>query len=129
MTTQRAVRLAGIARLAAACSLVVQEVPRPELGGTCSVEGRALDGGSYTVTATIHREWVGTYSIPWLISGATFTGTGKRRGDDLEVRWFRSGTQGRAHPTLSSTGVLHGTWSMDEDSRLGLETLTPDSNP
>jgi len=99
------------------------------MGGLTSSRAIALDGGIYNGMAEIHREWVGTYSITWLISSATFTGTGERRGDELEVRCFRSGTQGRAPSTLSSTGVLHGTWSMDENSRLGLETLTPDTNP
>ena len=129
MTTRRAIQLHGIALPAAADTLVVHHLLPSDSGGGDSVEGRALDEGSFAGSAEIRRKRVGTGSITSIFSGATIAGTCARRGDEFEVRGFRSGTQGRAHYTLSSTGVLHGTWSLDEDSRLGLETLTPDTNP
>ena len=129
MTTRRAIQLHGIALLAAADSLVVHHLPRPELGWATSLDGRTFDGSRLAGTTGVLREWVGICSITSITSGAPFAGTRQRRGDEFEVRWFRSGTQGRAHYTLSSTEVLHGTWSLDEGSHLGLETLTPNNNP
>jgi hypothetical protein len=129
MTTRRAIQLHGIALLAAADSLVVHHLRPSDLGRVDSEEGRALDEGSFEGSAEIRRKRVGTCSSASIISGAAISGTCERRGDEFEVRWHRSRTQGRAHYTLSSTEVLHGTWSLDEGSHLGLETLTPNNNP
>jgi len=129
MTTRRANPLHGIALLAAPDSLVVHDLRPSDSGGVDSVVGRALEESSFAGSVDIRPERVGTCSITSIISGATVTGTRERRGDTIEVRWLRSGTQGRAQPTPSSTGVLHGTWSLDESFRLGLETPTPYTNP
>ena len=129
MTTRRAILVRGIAMRAAACSPDVQVLRHPEQGWATSKDGRALGGSRIAGAADIRWEWRGTCSIIRHASGTTHTGTGERHGDMIEVLSLGSGTLGRAQSTPSSTGVLHGTCSLDEDSRLGLETPTPGTNP
>ena len=129
MTTQRAILVHGVAIRVAACSPEVQSLRHPELGWAPSMDSRTLGESEIAGAAEIHREWLGTYSVIRHTSGATHTDTGERHGDRIEARRLRSGANGRAQSTPSSTGVLHGTWSLDEGFRLGLETPTPDTNP
>jgi hypothetical protein len=49
----------------------------------------------------------------------------RRHVEKLEIPRNRGETQGCAHYLISSTGVLHATGAMDEDSRLGPEPPTP----
>ena len=131
-------------RLTLLAALVVTLV----LGSTaCSVPGsEVVDGegivGTYTVNGTdaVGIEYSGTvvieatderdvYAIQWIITGSIQEGTGRLRGDRLEVEWRAvteprdGGSGGTAVYTVQPDGDLVGTRSIDGVDGVGTEEI------
>ena len=102
----------------------IEEAQLPDISGDYTVSGTNADGTSYTGEATITSTGNG-YTIRWVIAGESMNGLGDFDGQTYRVDWEASWGTGEAVYSLTSNGILKGTWTTDGGSGQGTEELRP----
>jgi hypothetical protein len=96
-----------------------------EIAGKYAVEGKNLDGSSYTGTAEIKMTGPTKCTIDWEIADATINGVCIRMGNTLSAGYILEDAAGVVVYEIKSDGTLEGTWTVVEEDGLGTEKLTP----
>ncbi len=113
------------------CSVPGSEVVDGEgITGTYTVNGTDAVGIEYSGTVVIEAtDESDVYAIQWIITGSIQEGTGRLRGDRLEVDWRSvteprdGGSAGTAVYTVQSDGDLVGTRTIDGVDGVGTEEI------
>ncbi|HEX4408985.1 MAG TPA: hypothetical protein VH206_09440 [Xanthobacteraceae bacterium] len=87
--------------------------------------GTNPNGSPYHGTATIRVVSEATFTIHWLIEGATFDGFGMRTGDALAATYTINGRPGLVVYKVGDNDALEGLWAVRGDNENGTERLTP----
>ena len=97
--------------------------------GTYTVNGVDARGEEYSGTVVIEATDVADeYLVRWLVTGALQEGVGVLRGTEFEVSWSTISSPtgdagGTARYTLSDSGDLTGTRTIDGVDGVGTETI------
>ena len=95
------------------------------LHSTYDVTGTNPDGSKYSGTATVKVISEASFTITWLIGGATYQGFGMRNGDALAATYTIGGKPGLVIYKVDDDGVFRGLWVVRGDDEGGSERLTP----
>ena len=130
-----AVFLSAVLLITLACGLLptkgddaveapIEESQLPDISGDYTVNGTNADGSPYSGEANITRAGDG-YTIRWVIASESMQGLGEFDGQTYRVDWEASWGTGEAVYSLTSNGILQGTWTTDGGSGQGTEELKP----
>jgi hypothetical protein len=95
------------------------------IGGTYNVEGKNIDGSSYSGTATITPSSDSTCHIQWKTGSTTSAGFCMLANKAFAAAYKLNDSVGLVVYELQPDGSLKGDWTIADEPGSGTETLTP----
>ena len=111
---------AALILLAGVASASAQSLP-----GKYEVEGKNLDGSTYSGTAEIVAASETTCRITWKTGGTTSAGICMRNDTSFAAGYVMGDAIGLVVYKMMDDGTLEGVWTIADKEGVGEETLTP----
>jgi hypothetical protein len=96
-----------------------------DIGGTYAVEGKNLNGTSYSGTAEITLTSETTCRIVWNTGSTTSNGICMRNQNAFAAGYVLGNGVGLVIYEVMEDGSMHGLWTVADTPGIGYETLTP----